>query len=150
LKLLPYRQAKAAGHKYYVSDVPCKRGHQGPRYVSGYGCYPCRAQQYQDKRLVHGAEMRRKAAEWRKENRAKIQRDGWIRQGMPLPTRPCPEACENCGRVQTERALALDHCHETKRFRGWLCVKCNVGIGKLGDTLEAIERTADYLRRAYA
>ncbi len=67
-----------------------------------------------------------------------------------MPTRPMPEACENCGRVQTERALALDHCHDSKKFRGWLCVKCNVGIGKLGDTLEAIERTAAYLRRAYA
>lgn len=27
----------------------------------------------------------------------------------------------------------LDHCHETGEFRGYICDKCNVGLGKFDD-----------------
>lgn len=40
----------------------------------------------------------------------------------------------------------LDHCHETGEFRGWLCKKCNTGLGNLGDNLESLERAVTYLR----
>ena len=38
-----------------------------------------------------------------------------------------------------------DHCHETGQFRGWLCKKCNTGLGALGDDLESILRAVQYL-----
>jgi hypothetical protein len=43
--------------------------------------------------------------------------------------------------------LCLDHNHETGKFRGWLCDNCNTGIGKLGDTVEGLERAIAYLKR---
>lgn len=41
--------------------------------------------------------------------------------------------------------LVVDHCHSTGRVRGLLCQQCNLALGKLGDTTEAIERVLRYL-----
>jgi hypothetical protein len=38
-----------------------------------------------------------------------------------------------------------DHDHETNEFRGWLCKKCNTGLGALGDNLESLLRAVEYL-----
>lgn len=59
-----------------------------------------------------------------------------------------PEACECCGEIETGRnsVLSLDHDHLTGVFRGWLCNKCNLGIGLLGDTAESVEKAVTYLR----
>ena len=38
-----------------------------------------------------------------------------------------------------------DHDHETELFRGWLCHKCNLGLGNLGDDAERCKRAAEYL-----
>lgn len=43
--------------------------------------------------------------------------------------------------------FAVDHCHVKGTIRGLLCVKCNRGIGLLGDTLEAVLKAAKYLKR---
>jgi hypothetical protein len=39
-----------------------------------------------------------------------------------------------------------DHDHETEEFRGWLCHKCNLGLGNLGDDLNRCMRAAEYLK----
>ena len=62
-------------------------------------------------------------------------------------TRPCPAECELCGKPPGARALALDHCHVSGRFRGWLCGKCNTGIGMLGDTVAGLRAALRYLRQ---
>ena len=54
-----------------------------------------------------------------------------------------PESCECCG---AEGLLHLDHCHEGLFFRGWLCGKCNFGIGSLGDNVSGLERALRYLK----
>lgn len=68
------------------------------------------------------------------------------RQGLPLPTRPCPEFCEieGCSRMAT----SLDHCHITGIFRGWLCKLHNGGIGMIGDTLANAKAVVNYLENA--
>jgi|SRR5271155_197318 len=63
-----------------------------------------------------------------------------------VPTRPMPDRCECCGRLPMgQPSLALDHCHSTGVFRGWICMNCNQGIGKLGDNLDGVLRAARYL-----
>ena len=44
--------------------------------------------------------------------------------------------------------LDVDHDHATGIVRGLLCNPCNLGIGRLGDTLEGVERALAYLQRA--
>jgi hypothetical protein len=59
------------------------------------------------------------------------------------------DICEICGGgpCGASRALVPDHDHETGLARGWLCSECNGGLGILGDTIEAIERTLAYLKK---
>lgn len=42
--------------------------------------------------------------------------------------------------------LHIDHCHETNKVRGLLCLQCNVGLGMLGDNIEGLERGIKYLK----
>ena len=81
-------------------------------------------------------------------NRAHSLKHG--RKHLPAPTRPLPTRCECCGKLPGKRALALDHDHKTGEFRGWLCVKCNVSIGQLGDDLDGVMCAVRYLSADYA
>ena len=66
--------------------------------------------------------------------------------------------CAVCGNPPEDDSmghkLAVDHDHkyaaETGRIkiRGLLCRHCNIGIGKLGDTIEGLMRAVEYLRRS--
>lgn len=48
------------------------------------------------------------------------------------------------GFVDTQ--IHIDHCHETNKVRGILCMPCNVGLGMLGDNEEGLQRALDYVR----
>ncbi len=57
--------------------------------------------------------------------------------------------CAVCGEAETvttklggARLLSVDHCHETGRIRGLLCLRCNAVLGML----EKIERLNPALR----
>ena len=60
--------------------------------------------------------------------------------------------CAICGRPpsgsgRSGSVLNVDHDHETQAVRGLLCASCNLGIGKLGDDAEIIQRAANYVKR---
>lgn len=105
---------------------------------------------------VYAARNRAVVRAWNKKNPdlvRKHRREYWRRrQGTPIPAHPEPSKCECCGRasnsIRRYRNLVPDHCHETGLARGWICVKCNLALGLLGDTLEAAERAVAYLKRA--
>ena len=65
---------------------------------------------------------------------------------------PAPERCECCGKIPKidsktgkTQSLRLDHDHSTEKFRGWICDRCNSGIGKLGDNVDGIVKALNYL-----
>ena len=131
--------------------------HKDPQSKSGihpYCAECCRAyarahhQKHKDRHNAERRELRKKnperVAQWDKKN-ARRKR-GQIEQ----PTRPKPTHCECCGRLPTncgagKNVLVEDHCHETGKFRGWLCNRCNTGIGQLGDTHEGVLKALEYL-----
>jgi hypothetical protein len=43
--------------------------------------------------------------------------------------------------------FVVDHCHDTGAVRGLLCNNCNVGIGRLGDTLAGVMNAVRYLSK---
>ena len=60
---------------------------------------------------------------------------------------PPPEQCEICER---RRPVVCDHDHRTGAFRGWICARCNSGIGLLGDDVAGLRRAVAYLERSSA
>lgn len=57
--------------------------------------------------------------------------------------------CKIClNKLDTEKrnAVHIDHCHETGVVRGVLCDHCNLGIGKLKDSIETLERAIQYIK----
>lgn len=42
--------------------------------------------------------------------------------------------------------LHIDHCHETGRIRGLLCMPCNVALGMLGDNEVGLTRALNYIK----
>ena len=57
-----------------------------------------------------------------------------------------PDSCQLCG--TTERSLIMDHCHETETFRGWICQRCNHGLGAFGDDPLMLNKALQYLHTA--
>ena len=52
--------------------------------------------------------------------------------------------CGICGK-NFDNDKALDHCHNTGRYRGALCRQCNAALGKLGDDIDlVIKRLKEY------
>ena len=53
--------------------------------------------------------------------------------------------CAICGAVPPEDgSFHVDHDHETGRVRGLLCVRCNIGLGQLGDDVEVLSGAIGY------
>jgi hypothetical protein len=96
-----------------------------------------------EKVKAYNARTETKAIQAAAARRYKAKQNGWAEcTDYPLP--PSDSKCAICHR---EDALCLDHDHETGKFRGYLCQNCNMALGKLGDTVEAIRRVLAYLER---
>lgn len=61
--------------------------------------------------------------------------------------RPTSTVCDICGK-SSDRRLHFDHDHETNLFRGWLCWRCNLTLGKVEDDTELLQEMIDYLVRS--
>lgn len=55
--------------------------------------------------------------------------------------------CQICDET-SDRLLHLDHDHETGVIRGWLCQKCNRGLGLFQDSPERLKQALTYLEAA--
>lgn len=64
-----------------------------------------------------------------------------------IKTPPIGTACSCCGKTNVK--LVCDHIHGTETIRGFICDNCNVGIGRLGDNIEGIEKALKYLNSEY-
>lgn len=56
-------------------------------------------------------------------------------------------AYSNGKKKANRKNLAIDHCHSTGRFRGFLCGACNQGLGLYADDPSLLRAAADYLER---
>lgn len=71
--------------------------------------------------------------------------------GQPPEDYECPICLITHEELQkfygVDKTWALDHCHDTKEFRGWLCHKCNRSLGNFKDSVERLQRAIEYLER---
>lgn len=167
-KVITRAEAKAAGLTRYFTGASCARSHVAERSVTSKRCLLCmRETQHARRKLPHVKAQRRVAENARRVRhrsrllelerqrrlrnresiRAQSRESGRRKRQAPLPTRPPTARCECCARP-AKTTLHLDHCHTTGLFRGWLCARCNLGIGLLGDTMEGVTRATLYLAGA--
>ena len=85
--------------------------------------------------------------EERKARNRKRSQDSVRRKRERLAGRPKPDACDVCGSNEQYKHIGIcfDHDHDTGQFRGWLCAKCNLALGLVGDSPERLLKLALYL-----
>lgn len=64
-------------------------------------------------------------------------------QKAKLNAPPQPSACECCSK---KVKLLVDHDHNTGEFRGWICRRCNLGLGQFEDDPKQIQNALKYLQ----
>jgi hypothetical protein len=70
------------------------------------------------------------------------------KMGIPY-TAPEGINCELCNKPSKYGdKLVFDHCHDSKKFRGYLHNSCNRSLGTLGDNIEGVVRTLNYILRS--
>jgi hypothetical protein len=60
--------------------------------------------------------------------------------------RPRPSICDLCY-GNHHLGIVFDHCHQSGKFRGWLCDRCNKVLGLIGDSPVLLRKMARYLDR---
>lgn len=57
-------------------------------------------------------------------------------------------SCAICGISEKDHGkyLAIDHCHQTGRVRGLLCMACNTGLGNFKDRADLLALAIQYLK----
>ena len=94
------------------------------------------------------ANVRDARTEWRRSECIECQnnihrvRDKLRRDPSTPPKPPDGTPCKLCR--NPNRKLVFDHCHYSERFRGYICQKCNHGLGSF-ETIEALEQAIEYL-----
>jgi hypothetical protein len=86
----------------------------------------------------------RRAAVAASQRRYKAKKNGHA-ECTKYPARPADQKCAICHRI--DKQLVLDHDHQSGKFRGYICRSCNLGLGMLGDNLDALHRVIAYLER---
>lgn len=158
--MTPRAAAKLAGEPRYSTGKSCKHGHIALRLTSSGQCVECSRlaihlwhSQNKENQKIRNAAWRKanpeRAREHQRKHSEKKTLRGWKRQGLPTPTRARAERCEICNELPKKRALALDHCHETGIFRGWLCHRCNIAIGLFKDRPRFLLLAFQYLVNAH-
>jgi hypothetical protein len=136
---------RAAQKRYYEKN----RTYYAEKHRNWVRDNPEKLKQHQRKYYEENREVLiEKNKEYAQKNKDKIRVYQRAYNGVPEATRSCPSHCECCGRLPGRRGLVRDHDYETNAFRGWICDDCNLGLGKIGDTLEAARNLVKYLERA--
>ena len=69
-----------------------------------------------------------------------------LRESLGIEQVPVGTPCDICGK--SDKRLHFDHCHATKKHRGWLCGRCNSALGTFGDSLQSLmDGPIKYLRK---
>lgn len=73
-------------------------------------------------------------------NRHGVSKD-WYENQFKLQAGVCA-ICKN----QCIKSLSIDHCHNTGKVRGLLCMRCNVSLGNFYDDINLLESAITYLK----
>ena len=148
---------------------PCQTCRSTRRYKGGR-CAPCGRRTTQEWRAANPRKSLESVRRWKGRNKEKVasgnqrwrtknpervranKRDYALRTNHGITTVEYEDmlqsqkgTCAICFATPNGRALAVDHCHTTKKVRGLLCGNCNNGVDRLKDNPEWLRRAATYL-----
>jgi len=55
--------------------------------------------------------------------------------------------CDLCHEKKSFRLLVIDHDHDTGKYRGVICSRCNILVGFLEKNKNILEQASDYLKQ---
>lgn len=84
-----------------------------------------------------------KGGKLKRQDRRRVYRD--CRQEKSAG-RKKSELCEVC--ESSDVVICFDHDHQTGKFRGWLCRKCNAALGLVDDDVLILKKLIVYLKRS--
>jgi hypothetical protein len=113
-------------------------------------CKDCRNEYNRNVWYPKNAEKQKKmAAKWKKNNKARIAatRYNINESDIVNAINKFDGFCDLCG--EKTKKTVIDHCHETNKFRGLICHRCNTLLGRLGDSKNSVKiwykKILDYL-----
>lgn len=130
-----------SGKKYipgkYFTGEPCKNGHIAERWNYNGMCVDCKREADKSSNLKAG-----------KRYRVKSEYGLTIEQVTEMSELQ-GNKCAICSDVFTDAyKTQIDHCHDTCKVRGLLCINCNWLLGKSRDDPDLLREAAKYLERA--
>ena len=134
--------------------IACNNAAKRERHARNPETYRERARQWAadnpERRAAYQAEYRKRP------ERKRDMRDRYYRRTYGITADEADEIlaaqngrCAICSTPAPQRlaSMHLDHDHTTGQIRGFLCLDCNHGLGKLRDSPELLLRALVYLRQ---
>lgn len=121
--------------KYFTGE-PCKNGHIAERWNYNGMCVVCKRESDRSSNLKAG-----KRYHFRKEYGISIEQVEQIRTLQGNKCAICKDPFSDAYKTQ------LDHCHDTGKVRGLLCINCNWLLGKSRDNPDLLREAAKYLEK---
>ncbi len=149
------KPCKKCGESKHLKDFPKVKANR-----DGYGgkCKECegirRRKQDKEHYWKNHEKRKKKSRDWHNNNRFKASLYHSVNGGGKKCTATIDEViaafdgtCAICGITEEEygRKLHMDHCHKSGQLRGFLCQKCNQGLGSYGDSVDLLIAAAEYL-----
>lgn len=117
-------------------------------------CKSCETAAARDYRQRNPEKRRETKRKWAKKNPRSIQKS--TKRTFARKLGVCPETavdeymsrediCDICG--DKSPCLHMDHDHETNDVRGFLCTRCNSGLGYFRDNTELMQKAIEYLQQ---
>ena len=135
------------GQNKSISDFPVNK-----IIKAGYDatCDACRKIQDQDyyqrnKELIKAKARAYNKTEHRVLYQRKYQRERDRYLGEQFAGTVRAAICDICGQPEPRGITVCDHDHETGKFRGWLCNRCNRTLGFVEDDIALLQKLIMYL-----
>jgi hypothetical protein len=135
LPIVTLAEARERNLLRYFTGIPCKKGHISERYTLSNNCLRCCNHYHQE-----GGLARAQRSNLKRNYGITVDRYNALLEAQEFK-------CAICNRAASEfkRSLHVDHCHETGRIRGLLCVSCNNGIGCFKEKSSLFQKALVYL-----
>lgn len=149
-------EARERGDLTYISDKPCPQGHQTERYVKYGQCRDC-LNEMKRKGRAEGKykESAENKAKWKEANRQRMRLrkygldEAAFEKLLKQQNNKCAVCEEPFSEVESEqRSRHIDHCHNSNKVRGILCMKCNLGLGYFRDRIDFLQNAIRYLGKS--